>query len=562
MLPFPVNVFCCATDNYIPYCIVSLLTFTHHNPEYDPYIIVKDCSKDMESLSTKFGIGIIKINLDDSFHTAWNYPVECYYHFKGPDIFNEMGYRYSVFMDGDIYCNAKYSIKFYKIKGMAGVSYVKCSVIFEYQNEYDKVKKAFGLTDKHLDCDDIQAGVICYNNRNLVELNFFDKMLKLYQKSIDSNIPRKGDDTLISLMIAVHKEIPLFYLPHKYNYINKHRNAPYHGNEHLVHQCICYHLIKHKPWKIYKSYKDYNEKYFTEKWREAMINKFTQLEIFTYFKELYIPNIISDNEVMYFWYKYGNFNFGDWITPYLVKKITGEEAKFIDPHQTKSSVIISTGSIMRVCGSNTIVWGSGIRDIDQNINGGKLIRSVRGPLTRNRLLSIGCECPPIYGDPCLLLPKFYNPVNIQKIYALGIIPHISQYKKVKSMYSEKNTCVIDLTNNDVEYTIDLVLKCKRIVSSSLHGIIVAHAYGLPVRWIKFDDNINGDDTKYYDHYLSVGINDVKFINAMFYKKISVNALLNIIKEEQVKIDLDQLMDASIFNENGTIKQYIKYVLAQ
>src|SRR5690606_41422923 len=38
---------------------------------------------------------------------------------------------------------------------------------------------------------------------------------------------------------------------------------------------------------------------------------------------------------------------------------------------------------------------------------------------------------------------------------------------------------IFLGSDDIEGTIDDMLSCKRIVSSSLHGLILADAYGIP-----------------------------------------------------------------------------------
>ena len=89
---------------------------------------------------------------------------------------------------------------------------------------------------------------------------------------------------------------------------------------------------------------------------------------------------------------------------------------------------------MRLCNDKSIVYGSGIRDIDQNIKNG-VIKIVRGPLTRKRLSEINCYCPPVYGDPGLLLSLYYNP-TIKKTHKLGIIPHHIHYKVVKEMYKD------------------------------------------------------------------------------------------------------------------------------
>ncbi len=55
------------------------------------------------------------------------------------------------------------------------------------------------------------------------------------------------------------------------------------------------------------------------------------------------------------------------------------------------------------------------------------MRAVRGPLTRQFLMDMGIDCPKIYGDPALLLPKlfpeFKKSENPTKEYI--IIPHHS-----------------------------------------------------------------------------------------------------------------------------------------
>ena len=51
--------------------------------------------------------------------------------------------------------------------------------------------------------------------------------------------------------------------------------------------------------------------------------------------------------------------------------------------------------------------------------------------------------------------------------------------------------------------------CEVIVSSSLHGLIIADAYGIPTVWAKFGNDINGNDFKFYDYYWSLGMSDIK-----------------------------------------------------
>jgi hypothetical protein len=65
--------------------------------------------------------------------------------------------------------------------------------------------------------------------------------------------------------------------------------------------------------------------------------------------------------------------------------------------------------------------------------------------------------------------------------------------------------VINLNNPDPLEIAKQITKCRSTISSSLHGVICSHAYGIPSAWVKFSNIIIGDDIKYKDHYASVGL---------------------------------------------------------
>lgn len=225
--------------------------------------------------------------------------------------------------------------------------------------------------------------------------------------------------------------------------------------------------------------------------------------------------MFSSDKIRLFWWNEikmqgkSKENYGDLLGKYLVEKISQKKVIWAKPSKFSlydffSPIYVTIGSILTNVNSKCIVWGSGIVSKDYPIKNAKFL-AVRGPQTRKHLLKQGYEVPEVYGDPALLLPKFYNP-KIKKAYAIGIIPHYSDFNRVKDFYkNEDSILLIDLMTNNIEKTTDDFLKCKKIVSSSLHGLIVAHAYGIPAVWQKFSGDIFGDDIKYQDYFESVGI---------------------------------------------------------
>jgi len=230
-------------------------------------------------------------------------------------------------------------------------------------------------------------------------------------------------------------------------------------------------------------------------------------------------------------------NYGDLIGPYLVAKITGVTPQWVRASRpgllnSFSKVYATVGSILSHTGKRTIVWGSGIISKKDCVNAQKIL-AVRGPLTRKRLEELKINCPAIYGDPALLLPRYFLP-NVKKSYSLGIVPHIVDYERVKELLKDKPFIkVINFNSNNVEKTTTEILKCDSIFSSSLHGIIVAHSYGIPAVQVQFSDKIVGDGVKYYDYFLSVGLVPYKALAISLEN--TLDQLLEIHKDHEERI---------------------------
>ncbi|TVQ07822.1 MAG: polysaccharide pyruvyl transferase family protein [Balneolaceae bacterium] len=203
-------------------------------------------------------------------------------------------------------------------------------------------------------------------------------------------------------------------------------------------------------------------------------------------------------------------NFGDLLSKYIVESISGTRAVYTHPKQIRwyefnRKVYFASGSILHMATRKTIVWGSGMIQKTDRIRKAAFL-AVRGPVTRNLLLKQGHDVPEVYGDPAILMRDIYFPETIKK-YHLGIIPHFVDYRAVEEWYkSEDGVVVIDLLNNEVKPVLDQILSCRLIVTSSLHGLIVAHTYGIPAVWVQFSDKLYGDNMKFEDYMTSVGMN--------------------------------------------------------
>lgn len=215
------------------------------------------------------------------------------------------------------------------------------------------------------------------------------------------------------------------------------------------------------------------------------------------------------NHLNMYWSWHRKLNFGDWIGPYLFKKITGMAPLHCRVWRVSppDSLYFTVGSIFRKIKKPdvAIVWGSGTLDMQTTPQRPKRTLALRGPLSQQIFDQLGFDVPDVVGDPGLCLPLYYRPHLIEKKYRLGIVPHGFDLEAWTKITLPPDVKLINVDRN-VEEVIDDIVSCEKIASSSLHGIIEAHAYGIPACWIRpIEEELIGDDTKFFDYFRSVDL---------------------------------------------------------
>ena len=199
-------------------------------------------------------------------------------------------------------------------------------------------------------------------------------------------------------------------------------------------------------------------------------------------------------------------NLGDVLNPYVVEKLSGRPPRYVP----RGKCLLAIGSTIKFATEETVVWGAGTPRMSDRLHPKARYRAVRGPLTRELVLQSGGECPPVYGDPTWFLPRLYRPSRVTRRYRLGLVLHHANQGEVQAGEGVRPISVLRGSYEEIERFVDELHECDSVLSTSLHGLIIAHAYGIPARWCEVPDSaapLPGDGTKFRDYLLSVGLED-------------------------------------------------------
>ena len=211
---------------------------------------------------------------------------------------------------------------------------------------------------------------------------------------------------------------------------------------------------------------------------------------------------------LYFWNDIPNF--GDQLSAAVVAWVTARPV--VRVAATHRGKLIAVGSVLDQALDGDVVWGTGVPPMCYDAyyaRPGRLaflklrrrvprirVLAVRGPFTRDVLLANAVDCPPLFGDPALILPHFFDPPR-KKRHAVALVPHLEDIGR----YRDCGVPTIDV-RQDWQRVVSEIVACERIISTSLHGLIVAEAYGIPAVWLR--ETCSHGFVKFVDYYLGTG----------------------------------------------------------
>jgi hypothetical protein len=237
-------------------------------------------------------------------------------------------------------------------------------------------------------------------------------------------------------------------------------------------------------------------------------------------------------------------NLGDQLSATVVSAITRQPTTHVE-FNAPDARLLAIGSIGHQQTAGTVhIWGTGFGSSMRNASGLKepflgfpdvryRVHALRGPYSANLLKNIGLPSSEVYGDPAWFLPRIFQS-RPGKRYELGVIPHLSELeqrtpaprpKPTLKRYVGGESDGIKLIStfhepswDGFQSKIEEILSCERIISRSLHGMIIADAFKIPCLYISptgggperlsIDADERALDKRFADAYAGFGAVDV------------------------------------------------------
>lgn len=259
---------------------------------------------------------------------------------------------------------------------------------------------------------------------------------------------------------------------------------------------------------------------------------------------------------LYYWTDMPNF--GDRLNEDVCRFLSGSDPVWASPKRCNAAFI---GSILekfiyrrkrwtadalwiKYFRGKVDVWGSGFIKSPET-SGERLmrrlnVRAVRGRVTLERLRGLTCHAldDVAIGDPGLLASRLH-PAKSPAFRVCGIIPHHAELAAIKrsadtvAIESERGIlqdstlkamplferlaksipgAVVLNPESPPKTVIGRISECEAVLSSAMHGLIVADSFGIPNMRVIASESLMGGDYKFRDYYSAFSKNKYRAVN--------------------------------------------------
>lgn len=196
-------------------------------------------------------------------------------------------------------------------------------------------------------------------------------------------------------------------------------------------------------------------------------------------------------------------NIGDRINPTIVGAMSRRPTVWVNkatgPH------LLAAGSLMAVSNAQSRIWGTCVMHPSIGVGSPRRehVKALRGKLSVTALRAAGMAVGDVpLGDPGFFMSTVVpRPESTGRSYSLGLIPHYVDWNHpyVRALRKHEDVTIIDVTTPEADI-ISQVVSCKAIISSSLHGLVIAESYGIPNIWAALSDRVVGEGFKFHDWF--------------------------------------------------------------
>lgn len=180
-------------------------------------------------------------------------------------------------------------------------------------------------------------------------------------------------------------------------------------------------------------------------------------------------------------------NLGDVILPWMMRH-DGVEPEYVGSNYCGK--VIGIGSTLKFVQNGDEVWTTGAMRKTDKPDMRANFRALRGPITADICGVLG-KVP--LGDGALCLPRYYKPeakTILQRLCVAHYVDMNHPDEWPRHWHAGSSMVITTITDNVTGF-IDIIRSATEVESSSLHGGLIAAAYGIPFKFVKIGNRLNG-----------------------------------------------------------------------